>query len=86
MASSRRAHQVFGMELPSVGEWAATSPHTITCVIPKNLEGGRATSSICGLPPLQEGRISLITCAHIFQDMKSIKCLSIRSCPPLTPS
>jgi hypothetical protein len=27
MASSRRAHQVLGIELPSVGEWAATSPH-----------------------------------------------------------
>jgi hypothetical protein len=27
MASSRRAHQVLRVELPSVGEWAATSPH-----------------------------------------------------------
>jgi hypothetical protein len=51
MASSRRAHQVLAMGLPSVGEWAATSPHTITCVKPKHIEGGRATSFICGLPP-----------------------------------
>jgi hypothetical protein len=28
MASSRRAHHVLEVELPSVGEWAATSPHT----------------------------------------------------------
>jgi hypothetical protein len=32
MASLRRAHQVLKMKLPSVGEWATTSPHSFTNV------------------------------------------------------
>jgi hypothetical protein len=87
MASSRRAHQVLEMGLPSVGEWAATSPHIHTCVKQKSTreEGAPPLESVgChlkGAPPLQEGRTSLITCANIFKDMNSIKCQSTRSCP-----
>jgi hypothetical protein len=51
MASSRRAHQVLEMGLPSVGEWAATSPHLLQVSKQKSKEGGCATSWECGLPP-----------------------------------
>jgi hypothetical protein len=70
MASSRRAHQVEGMELPSVGEWAATSPHSLQVsnqIITKE-RAPRLSFVGCHLkraPPLQEGRTSLIPCAHI---------------------
>jgi hypothetical protein len=57
MASSRRAHQVVCNGLPSVGERAATSPHsTNKCQIKSN-KGEGATSLNHGLPP-QEGATS----------------------------
>jgi hypothetical protein len=37
--------------LPSVGEWAATSPHTTNKCQRVNKRGGCATSWECGLPP-----------------------------------
>jgi hypothetical protein len=64
MASSRRAHQVVGVELPSVRERTATSPHIQTCVKSKSRreEGAPPLKSVgChlkGAPPLQEGRTS----------------------------
>jgi hypothetical protein len=44
MASPRRAHQVVVVELPSVGEWAATSPHSNHVSSEVNDKGGSATS------------------------------------------
>jgi hypothetical protein len=63
MASSRRAHQVLGIELPSVGEWAATSPHSNMCQAKSSIEerAPPLESVGChlkGVPPLQEGRTS----------------------------
>jgi hypothetical protein len=40
MASPRRAHHVVGVGLPSVGEWAATSPHINTCQTKSQREEG----------------------------------------------
>ena len=51
MASSRRAQHVLKVELPSVGEWAATSPHSLQVSKQKSKGGGCATSWECGLPP-----------------------------------
>jgi hypothetical protein len=48
---------VEGMELPSVGEWAATSPHYLQVSNQKSKQGEGATSLTCGLPP-QEGATS----------------------------
>jgi hypothetical protein len=89
MASSKRAHHVLKVELPSVGEWAATSPHTkhVSKQKQKSMgeEGAPPLESVgChlkGAPPLQEGRTSLTTCANIFHNLYSINCQSHGSCP-----
>jgi hypothetical protein len=71
MASLRRAHQVLKMRLPSVGEWAATSPH-FKQVSNEIISKERVPPLLfvgCHLkrvPPLQEGRTSQCPCAHIF--------------------
>jgi hypothetical protein len=81
MASSRRAHQVLRIELPSVGEWAATSPHTLQVSNKSQKEEGvpplgSVGCHLKGAPPLQEGRTSQYPCANIFKDIKSINCQS----------
>jgi hypothetical protein len=86
MAFSRRAHHVLEVELPSVGEWAATSPHTNMCQTKSTREEGAPPLEsvgchLKGAPPLQEGRTSLTTCANIFHNLYSIKCQSHGSCP-----
>jgi hypothetical protein len=63
MASSRRAHQVLGIELPSVGEGCHLSPHLNTCQNKSRREGGAPPLKsvgchLKGAPPLQEGRTS----------------------------
>jgi hypothetical protein len=65
MASSRRAHQVLKIGLPSVGEWAATSPHSLQVSNQSQREEGAPPLGsvgchLKGAPPLQEGRTSLI--------------------------
>jgi hypothetical protein len=57
MASSRRAHQVLGIRMPSVGERAATSPHIQTSVKSIKLKRRGRHLLKCGLPP-QEGATS----------------------------
>ena len=90
MAWSRRAHQVEGMELPSVGEWAAASPQSLQVLNQKSKQGEGATSLTCGLPP-QEGATSPRG-AHLSSHMCSyLSRYSINQVPikiilsPLTP-
>jgi hypothetical protein len=89
----RGAHSIFKegapvlkVELPSVGEWDATSPHIKHMSNQKSTreEGVPPLESVGwhlkGAPPLQEGRSSQITCANIFKDSNSINCQSTRFC------
>jgi hypothetical protein len=87
MASSRRAHQVVEMGLPSVGEWAATSPTHQTCVKPKS-KGRRvrhlsrvwaATSRVRHLS--KRGAPPKYTCAKSSKRYQSITCQSTWICP-----
>jgi hypothetical protein len=77
---------VEGMELPSVGEWAATSPHSLQVLNQKSKQGGCATSWECGLPPQgcatsPRGAHLSITCANIFQDITQSNANQYDLCP-----
>ena len=75
---------------PSVGEWAATSPHSQTSVKPIFEKGGRATSQECGLPPQacttspRGAHLSINMCSKLITN-SSINCQSTWVCP-LWPS
>jgi hypothetical protein len=71
MASPRRAHQVLKVELPSVGEWAATSPHSKQVSNQSISKEGAPPllfvgCHLKGAPPLQEGCTSQYPCANIY--------------------
>jgi hypothetical protein len=64
-----------------VGEWAATSPHSLQVSKQSQREEGAPPLGsvgchLKGAPPLQEGRTSQYPCANIFKDMESINCQS----------
>jgi hypothetical protein len=77
---------VFREGLPSVGEWAATSPHYLQ--VSNQIQSKERAPLLCLVdchlkraPPLQEGRTSLIAYANISKDITQSNANQYDLCP-----